>query len=58
MVDNFAAQWLNLRRVAEVVVDPERYPNYDESLLQAFKQENGAVRRQHASRESECGRST
>jgi hypothetical protein len=39
LVSNFAAQWLNLRRVEEVVVDPERYPNYDESLLQAFKQE-------------------
>jgi hypothetical protein len=39
LVNNFAAQWLNLRRVADVVVDPERYPNYDESLLQAFKRE-------------------
>jgi hypothetical protein len=39
LVDNFAAQWLNLRRVNEVVVDPVRYPNYDESLLQAFRQE-------------------
>jgi hypothetical protein len=39
LVDDFAAQWLNLRRVGEVVVDPERYPNYDESLLQAFKKE-------------------
>ncbi|MGA3240674.1 MAG: DUF1592 domain-containing protein [Bryobacteraceae bacterium] len=39
LVNNFAAQWLNLRRVPEVVVDPERYPNYDESLLQAFKTE-------------------
>jgi Protein of unknown function (DUF1592)/Protein of unknown function (DUF1588)/Protein of unknown function (DUF1585)/Protein of unknown function (DUF1587)/Protein of unknown function (DUF1595)/Planctomycete cytochrome C len=39
LVNNFAAQWLNLRRVAEVVVDPDRYPNYDESLLQAFKTE-------------------
>ena len=29
LVDDFAAQWLNLRRVDEVVVDPERYPNYD-----------------------------
>src|SRR5262249_21741031 len=35
LVGNFAAQWLNLRRVDEVVVDPERYPNYDLSLLQA-----------------------
>jgi hypothetical protein len=39
LVNDFAAQWLNLRRVEEVTVDPERYPNYDESLLQAFKRE-------------------
>jgi Protein of unknown function (DUF1592)/Protein of unknown function (DUF1588)/Protein of unknown function (DUF1585)/Protein of unknown function (DUF1595) len=39
LVGNFAAQWLNLRRVEEVVVDPERYPNYDLSLLQAFQRE-------------------
>ena len=39
LVNNFAAQWLNLRRVDEVVVDPERYPNYDLSLLQGFQQE-------------------
>jgi hypothetical protein len=39
LVDDFAAQWLNLRRVAEVVVDPERYPNYDLSLMDAFKRE-------------------
>ena len=39
LVNDFAAQWLNLRRVGEVVVDPDRYPNYDESLLQAFQQE-------------------
>jgi hypothetical protein len=39
LVNNFAAQWLNLRRVPEVVVDPERYPNYDLSLIQAFQRE-------------------
>jgi hypothetical protein len=39
LVDGFAAQWLNLRRVSEVVVDPDRYPTYDESLLQAFARE-------------------
>ena len=39
LVEDFAAQWLNLRRIEEVVVDPVRYPNYDESLLQAFKRE-------------------
>ena len=39
LVNDFAAQWLNLRRIGEVVVDPDRYPNYDESLLQAFQRE-------------------
>jgi hypothetical protein len=39
IVNNFAAQWLNLRRVEESVVDPEKYPNYDESLLQGFQHE-------------------
>ena len=39
LVDNFAAQWLNLRRVDEVVVHPDLYPSYDESLLEAFKTE-------------------
>jgi mono/diheme cytochrome c family protein len=39
LVNDFAAQWLNLRRVEEVVVDPDKYPTYDESLLQAFQQE-------------------
>jgi mono/diheme cytochrome c family protein len=39
LVNDFGAQWLNLRRVEEVVVDPDRYPNYDESLLQAFRRE-------------------
>ena len=39
LVDDFAAQWLNLRRVGEVVVDPRQYPNYDETLLEAFTEE-------------------
>src|SRR6185295_330761 len=39
LVNNFAAQWLNLRRVEEVVVDSDRYLNYDLSLLQGFRQE-------------------
>ncbi|HEX4998269.1 MAG TPA: DUF1592 domain-containing protein [Terriglobia bacterium] len=39
LVDNFAAQWLNLRRVDEVVVDPEKYPNYDLSLMEGFREE-------------------
>ena len=39
LVTDFAAQWLNLRRVAEVVVDPLVYPNYDLSLMQGFERE-------------------
>lgn len=39
LVKGFAAQWLNVRRVSEVVVDPRYYPNFDESLLEAFQQE-------------------
>jgi mono/diheme cytochrome c family protein len=39
LVDDFAAQWLNLRRVDEVVVHPDAYPSFDDSLLAAFKQE-------------------
>ena len=39
LVGDFAAQWLNLRRVGEVVVDPVQYPHYDESLLEAFQEE-------------------
>ena len=39
LVTDFAAQWLNLRRVDEVVVDQDKYPNYDLSLMQAFRRE-------------------
>jgi mono/diheme cytochrome c family protein len=39
LVNDFAAQWLNLRRVDEVVVHPDIYPSFDDSLLEAFKKE-------------------
>ena len=39
LVDDFAAQWLNLRRVGEVVVHPDFYPDFDDNLLHAFKRE-------------------
>ena len=39
LVHDFAAQWLNLRRLGEVVVHPDFYPNFDESLLNGFKEE-------------------
>jgi hypothetical protein len=39
LATNFAGQWLNLRRVSEVIVDPEKYPNFDANLLESFQQE-------------------
>jgi hypothetical protein len=39
LVDDFSAQWLNLRRVDEVVAHPDTYPDFDDNLLDAFKQE-------------------
>ena len=39
LVNDFAAQWLNVRRVREVTIDPELYPEYDESLLEGFQRE-------------------
>ena len=39
LVGDFAAQWLNLRRVNDAVVDQVRYPHYDQNLLEAFKRE-------------------
>ncbi len=39
LVDDFAAQWLNLRRVGEVVVHPDVYPDFDDNLLAAFTEE-------------------
>jgi mono/diheme cytochrome c family protein len=39
LVGDFASQWLNLRRVNEVVVHPDAYPDFDDNLLDAFRQE-------------------
>jgi hypothetical protein len=39
LVNDWAAQWLNLRQIEEVVVDPVKYPLYDESLLQGLQKE-------------------
>ena len=39
LVQGFAAQWLNLRLIPEKLADPLKYPDFDESLLDAFRQE-------------------
>jgi hypothetical protein len=39
IVDNFAGQWLYLRNLRAVAPDLENFPNFDDNLRQAFKQE-------------------
>jgi hypothetical protein len=39
LVANFAGQWLYLRSLAQVKPDPDAFPEFDESLRQAFQQE-------------------
>ncbi|MFM1897212.1 MAG: hypothetical protein RLZZ385_2286 [Pseudomonadota bacterium] len=39
LVDDFAAQWLNLRRLDEVQIDTVVFPDYDLSLIDAFGRE-------------------
>ncbi len=39
LVTNFADQWLYLRNLRGVAPDLESYPNFDDNLRQAFKQE-------------------
>ena len=39
LVKGFAAQWLNLRLLPEKLADPVIYPDFDDSLLEAFQQE-------------------
>ena len=36
LATNFAGQWLNLRKLAEVDPDPARFPDFDEPLRQAM----------------------
>lgn len=39
LVTNFASQWLDLRKIRGVSPDPVRYPEFDDSLRQAFETE-------------------
>jgi hypothetical protein len=39
LVDNFAAQWLHLRRLDGVVGDPLVFPDFDQNLVAAFQKE-------------------
>ncbi len=39
LVENFAGQWLQLRNLNGIVPDNEKYPDFDDNLRQAFRQE-------------------
>jgi mono/diheme cytochrome c family protein len=39
LVNNFAFQWLKIRNIDEIDPDAFQFPNFDESLRDAFKQE-------------------
>jgi len=39
LVDNFAGQWLELRNLDSFKPDPDRFPNFDENLRKAMRQE-------------------
>ena len=42
LVSNFAAQWLHLRNLDEVKAEPAAYPEFDQDLVEAFRQETAA----------------
>lgn len=39
LVDNFAAQWLQIRRLKNAAPDPKRFPGFDDELRQAMLEE-------------------
>ncbi len=39
LVDNFAGQWLQLRNLQGIVPEPEKFPDFDDNLRQAFRRE-------------------
>ena len=57
IVEDFAAQWLNLRRVGEVVVDPVQYPALRREPARCLRGGGHPVRGQHADRGSQRARS-
>ena len=42
LVGNFAAQWLHLRNLDEVKAEPSVYPEFDQDLVEAFRQETAS----------------
>jgi hypothetical protein len=47
LVDNFAGQWLQLRKLQAVAPDPELFPEFDENLREAFRRESQLLMASH-----------
>ena len=39
LIDDFAVQWLHLRNLEDVTGDPVPFPDFDDNLVEAFRQE-------------------
>jgi len=39
LIDNFTGQWLNLRALATIAPNPSVYPDFDDNLRRAFREE-------------------
>ena len=39
LIDNFVSQWLTFGKLSGVVPDVDAYPEFDENLREAFRQE-------------------
>ncbi len=39
LIQNFAAQWLHLNNLSDVVGDPVNFPDFDDNLVEAFRSE-------------------
>ncbi len=43
LVDNFAAQWLQIKRISQIGPDKQSFPDFDEKLRQAMAEETALV---------------
>ncbi len=50
LVENFAGQWLEIRKLADIKPDPQHFPDFDETLRRAMREESEALFR-HIMRE-------
>ena len=57
LVTNFAGQWLYLRNLDSVIPDMRLFPDFDDNLRQALRQETELLLREHRARRPQRARS-